>query len=112
MNARNRASCCQLFKNLKILPLKSQYIFSLLLIVAENRDLYELNSEIHNIDTRFSSDLHTATANLTTFQKDPFYFGIKLCNLLPTSIKKTSHDFFFIFAPCILDMKISLLKSN
>jgi hypothetical protein len=41
--------CRQLFKDLKILPLKSQYIFSLLLFVAKNRDSYELNSEIHNI---------------------------------------------------------------
>ena len=49
MNARNRDSCHQLLKNIKILPLKSQYIFSLLLFVAENRDLYESNSEIHNI---------------------------------------------------------------
>ena len=39
---------------------------------ARNRDLYESNSEIHNINTRFSSDLHTPTANLTTFQKGPF----------------------------------------
>jgi len=39
MNARNRNSCHHLFKNLKILPLKSQYIFSLLLFVARNRDL-------------------------------------------------------------------------
>ena len=62
------------------------------MFVAENRDLYELNSKIHNINTRFSSDLHTATANLTTFQKGPFYFGIKVFNHLPTSIKKTSHD--------------------
>jgi len=92
MNVRNRDSCRQLFKNLKILPLKSQYIFPLLLFVAENRDLYELNSEIHNINTRFSSDLHTPTANLTTFEKGPFYFGIKVFNHLPTSIKKTSHD--------------------
>jgi len=30
MNITNRVSCHQLFKNLKILPLKSQYIFSLL----------------------------------------------------------------------------------
>ena len=29
------------------------------------------NSEIHNINTRFSSDLHTATENLTNFQKLP-----------------------------------------
>jgi hypothetical protein len=40
----------------------------------------------------FSSDLHTPTANLTTFQKGLFYFGIKVFNHLPTSIKKTSHD--------------------
>jgi len=92
MNARNRDSCLQLFKNLKILQLKSQYIFSLLLFVAKNRDLYELNSEIHNINTRFSSDSHTPTANLTTFRKGPFYFGIKDFNHLPTSIKNTSHD--------------------
>jgi len=91
MNARNRDPCHQLFKNLKILPLKSQYIFPLLLFVAKNRDLYESNSEIHNINTRFSSGLHTPTANLTTFQKGPFYFGIKFVNHLPTSIKNSSH---------------------
>ena len=73
MNARNRDSCRQLLKNIKILPLKLQYIFSLLLFVAKNRDLYESNSEIHNSNTKFSSDLHTPTANLTTFQKGPFY---------------------------------------
>ena len=83
---------CQLFKNLKILPLKSKYSFSLLLFVAKNRDLYESKSDIHNINIRFSSDLHTPTANLTTFQKGPFYFGIKVFNHLPTSIKNTSHD--------------------
>ena len=57
MSARNRDSCHQLFKNLKMLPLKSQYISTLLLFFAKNRDLCELNSEIHNINTRFSSDL-------------------------------------------------------
>ena len=75
MNARNRDSCRQLFKTLKILPLKSQYIFPLLLFVAKNLDLCKSNSEIHNINTRFSTDLHTATTNLTIFQKGSFYFG-------------------------------------
>ena len=41
MNARNRDSCRQLIKNLKILPLKSQYVSPLLLFVAKNRDSYE-----------------------------------------------------------------------
>jgi len=48
MNVRNRDSCHQLFKYLKHLPLKSQYISSLLLFVAKNRYLYESNLEIHN----------------------------------------------------------------
>jgi hypothetical protein len=63
INARNQDSCGQLFKNLKILSLKLQYIFSFLLFVAKNRDLCESNSEIHNTNTRFSSDLRTPTAN-------------------------------------------------
>jgi len=92
MKARNRDSFHQLFKNLKILPLKLQYFFPRLLFVAKNRDLYESNSEIHNINTKFSSELHSPTANLTTFQKVPFYFGIKVFNHLPTGIKDTSHD--------------------
>jgi len=87
MNATNRDSCHQLFKTLKILPLKSQYIFSLLLYADKNRDLYELNSEIHSINTRFRSDLPTPTANLTTFPTGPFYFGIKIFICVPTSIK-------------------------
>jgi len=72
---------------------KNHNIFSpLLLFVVKNSNIYESNSEILNIDTRFSSDLYTPTANLTTFQTGPFYFGIKIFNLLPTSIKNTCHD--------------------
>ena len=46
-------------------------------IHSQNRDIYESNSEIHNINTIFSSDLHTPTASLTTFQKDPFILESK-----------------------------------
>ena len=92
MKARNRDSCHQLFKNLKILLLKSQFIFSLLSFVAKNRDLYGSNSELHTINTRFSFDSHTPTANLPTFQKRPFYFGFKVFNHHPTSIQNASHD--------------------
>ena len=50
-------------------------------------------SLINNINTRFSSDLHTPTANLTNFQKGPFYFGIKVFNYLPTDIKQFRSTF-------------------
>ena len=80
MNARNRDTFCQLFTSLKILPLKSKYIYSLLLFANINRHLYESDSAIHNINTTFSSNLRTATTNLTTFQKAPFHYGIKIFN--------------------------------
>ena len=50
MNPRNRDSCHQLLKKLKILSLKSWYIFSLLLFIAKNRDLYKSDSEISTPD--------------------------------------------------------------
>jgi hypothetical protein len=72
--------------------IKITIYFSLLLFVIKNRDLHESNSEIHNINTRVSSNLHTPTANLTTFQKCPFYFGINVFNQFAPSIKNTSRD--------------------
>ena len=87
MNASIKDSCHQLFKILKILPLKSQYIFSLLLFVAKNRDLYESNSEIHNVNTRYSSDLHTPMANLATFQKGPITLELKYSTIFPLVLK-------------------------
>jgi len=62
-------SCHTLFKKLNILPLKSQYIFSLLLFVVRNRELYKSNSDNHSINARHSTDLHPPMSKLTTFQK-------------------------------------------
>jgi hypothetical protein len=42
----------ELFEELKILTLSSQYIFSLLLFIVNNRDYVASNSVCHNIDTR------------------------------------------------------------
>jgi hypothetical protein len=36
---KSRDSCRDLFKNLKILPLQSQYILSLLLFVVDNKNI-------------------------------------------------------------------------
>jgi len=47
-----RDSCRELFKELKILTLSSQYILSLLLFVIQNRGHFASNSSFHNINTR------------------------------------------------------------
>jgi hypothetical protein len=47
---RGRTSCRNLFKELKILRMKSQYIFSILLFVIKNRNLF-----ITNYDNQYTN---------------------------------------------------------
>ena len=47
MNSFNNASCRQLFKELSILPIQSQYTFSILLFVTKNKDQFLFNSQVH-----------------------------------------------------------------
>ena len=84
---RNRDSCREYFKILKILPLQSQYLLSLLIFVADNRDYFRLNSEIHSFNTKNKSNLHPPPSKLTVFQRGPYYSGIKAFNNLPTYVK-------------------------
>jgi hypothetical protein len=49
---RNRDSCRELLKNLKILTLVSQYIFSVVSFIIENHDDYICNYDIHKRNTR------------------------------------------------------------
>jgi hypothetical protein len=68
MNAKTRDSCRKLFKELKILPLYSQYTFSLSLSVIQNKDQYKNNQEIHSINIRYSMNLHSQTSSLAVYQ--------------------------------------------
>jgi len=53
---RNRGSCREYFKRLKILPLQSQYLLSLWPFVAENVDYFRLNSENKFTSSTFKID--------------------------------------------------------
>jgi len=63
MNVGNRISCCELFKQLNILPLYAQYILSLLLFVVKDIDEFSMNSEVHTINARHITDLHPHSVN-------------------------------------------------
>jgi hypothetical protein len=52
MGARNNVSCREVFKLLKILPLSGQYIYSSLMFVVNNRNLFLDNAELYTIKTR------------------------------------------------------------
>jgi hypothetical protein len=80
-------SCRELFKRLEILPLYSQYLFSLSIFVVKNKHLFTTDNQIHNVHTRYKTNLHPPIANLMKFQKVVYYSGIKIFNNLPPEIK-------------------------
>ena len=84
--SRPRDTCGQLFKKRGILPLMSQYMFSLLLFTVNNKALFQMNFEIHSIN--FSS----TTCQFDNIQNGTYYTGIKVFNYLPTHIKNLSHN--------------------
>jgi hypothetical protein len=89
---RGRDSCREYFKKLKILPLQSQYILSLLLFVVDNGDYFRVNSEIHNINTRTKWNLHLPIFNMSAHQKGTYYSGIRVFNSLPSPVKNLSQN--------------------
>ena len=82
-NSDNKDSCRDLFKKLNILPLQSQYIFSLLMFVVKNRDFFKTNSDVLSFSIRSRYDLHIPAVKLAVFQKEVWYAGIKIYNHLP-----------------------------
>jgi hypothetical protein len=88
MGVWDRESC----RKLKILSLKSQYIYSLSPFVINNSHHFEVNSEVHSIKTRTKSDFHYPSSNVSVFQKGTYYTGIKVFNSLPASIKDLPHN--------------------
>jgi hypothetical protein len=70
-----------------MLPLMSQYALSLLTFVSNNREQYFANCEIHNINTRHTSNLHLPRAHLNIYQKGVYYSGIKIFSSLPRDFK-------------------------
>jgi hypothetical protein len=89
MGRSNRETCRNLFKELNILPLKSQYILSLLTFVSNNKEQYSTNSEIHNINTRHTSNLRLSRTHLNIYKKGVYYSGIQIFNVFHGTSKHT-----------------------
>jgi hypothetical protein len=91
-NSGNRDSCRELFKELEIVPLQSQYIFSLVMFVVKNKDQFKLNSDLYSRNTRYNNKFHYPTCKLTVFQKGVYYVGIKVFNWLPPNVRNLAQD--------------------
>jgi len=88
IGCRSTDSCRKLFINLKILPLQSQYIISLLLFMIRNKNQFLVNSEIHHNDTRQRAHFHQPSENVTKYQKGEYCLGVKVFNMFPSYIKE------------------------
>jgi hypothetical protein len=64
-----KGSCRDLFKELGILPLRSQHIYSLMIFVIKNREKFVTNKEYHELETRQDLNLHMHQVNLAIFSK-------------------------------------------
>jgi hypothetical protein len=86
-NTKPKESRRKIFKMMGIMTLYSQYIYSLLLFIINNKNLFFINGEIHKYKTRVYKDIHMPAVNLTKYKKRPYITGIKVFNCLPQSIK-------------------------
>ena len=67
--AQHRTSCRRMFKQLEILSVPCQYIRSLMHFITNNKENFQTNSSIHNINIRNKHHLRRPNANLSCFQK-------------------------------------------
>jgi hypothetical protein len=75
VGVRNRDSCREYIKRLKILTLQSQYLSSLLLFVAENIDYFRLNWEIYGFNTKNKSNIFTTLKTDSFPQRTPLLWN-------------------------------------
>jgi hypothetical protein len=92
MNVNPKISCQGLFKRLNILPFYSQYVYSLLLLVAKNASRFVMNNDIYTINTRLNINLHLPSINLSKYKKGVYCMGIEIFNHLPRGIRVLLYD--------------------
>jgi hypothetical protein len=64
MGVKSLNSCRELFKRLQILSLPCEYIFSLINFIINNQERSQINSAVHNVNTRNKRHLHRSIASL------------------------------------------------
>jgi len=91
-NTKSRDSCREVFKNMEIMKLYSQYIYSLILYTVNNKYLFNTNNEIHKYRTRYKNNLHLPIVNLSKFNKGAYISGVEVFSHLPQYIKALAND--------------------
>ena len=90
----NEISCRPIFKQLEILPLKSQYIYiyiyiySILLFVIKHKKYFTSNFKGYNTQTIQCDNFYLPSSSLTVFKNCVYSTGVKVFNNLPLELKR------------------------
>ena len=88
VDAKYLESCKPIFKEHKILPLPSLYVYEILLYVRKQKHLFIQNNEFHNHNTRQKEDLHVLHHSTALYKNGVLNSGIRLYNNLPKTLKE------------------------
>jgi hypothetical protein len=80
MAVNSHNSYRNLFKRLQILTFPHKYmcIYSLINFITNNKNLFQMNADVHSVNTRHKRCLHKIIANNTFYQRSTYYAGIKI----------------------------------
>jgi hypothetical protein len=62
------------------------------MFVVKHKDLFKVNTEVHEINTRHKLDFRVPSVRLARIKKGLYYSGITLFNALPPRMKQTAQD--------------------
>jgi hypothetical protein len=71
---------------MNILPLRSQYIYSLMMFVIKIRGIFNTNSDCYEIDTRQNMNIHMYKVNLVKYGKGVYHMALRIYNGLPNKL--------------------------
>lgn len=117
----NTVFCRDYIRQLKVLPLQSQYMFAQLMFMANNINLCKFCSDMHNGNTRHAINLYQPSSSLSVFKNRTFNMSTVILNKLPTKIKVLIHEknyskkfwrIYFIPILCIQYRNIVIIKVN
>lgn len=107
----DKESCRPYFKELKILPLPSLYIYETLKFVKQHIEEFDVRSNIHSHNTRIKDDLQSLKNTLTISQSDVYYRGPIFYNKLPLATRLLNFKNFKVTVKKIL-VKASFYDIN
>ena len=79
-------------QSLRFNSLFSLYVFSLHVCGEQQIDLITKKLEFHNHDTRSAKNFHPPNNNLTKYQKESYYTGVKILHYFATHMKKAANE--------------------